>query len=154
MVYRDYLDYLVSVERTMEIGEIISRELDMISLLMRKNVEDIERFLEDTSYKCNFMGESLFDFVTESVKKSESKIIVFAEELEKFSNFDSTNNKLDVDSNFLERLSLSRELNIFLRIEIEEYISNLEDVKDTVDEIINSLNKQITDSIMGSRMLM
>ena len=88
------------------------------------------------------------------MKNSKIKLNIFEEELESFSNYNSDEELLVVDNNFLDKLNLTNELNIFLRIQLEEYISSLNNVKTIVDEITTSLNKQRTEQYLGSRMLM
>ncbi|NLD17072.1 MAG: hypothetical protein GX666_05740 [Tissierellia bacterium] len=154
MVNENYLDYVLSIENAVEIGEEISQELEIVTSVMRENVEQIELFLENNSHTCRSLDKSVLDFVTEIMKNSESKLTIFEEELETFSNYNSGEELLMVDNKFLEKLNLTNELNIFLRIQLEEYISNLDDVKTIVDEITTSLNKQRTEQYLGSRMLM
>ena len=154
MVNENYLDYVLSIENAVEIGEEISKELEIVTSVMRDNVEQIELFLENNSHTCRSLDKSVLDFVTEIMKNSESKLTIFEEELESFSNYNSGEELLVVDNKFLDKLNLTNELNIFLRIQLEEYISNLVDVKTTVDEITTSLNKQRTEQYLGSRMLM
>lgn len=154
MVNENYLDYVLSIENAVEIGEEISQELEIVTSVMRENVEQIELFLENNSHTCRSLDKSVLDFVTEIMKNSESKLTIFEEELETFSNYNSGEELLMVDNKFLEKLNLTNELNIFLRIQLEEYISSLDDVKTIVDEITTSLNKQRTEQYLGSRMLM
>ena len=154
MINDNYLDYVLSIENAVEIGEEISQELEIVTSVMRDNVEHIELFLENNNHTCRSFDKPVLDFVTEIMKNSKIKLNIFEEELESFSNYNSDEELLVVDNNFLDKLNLTNELNIFLRIQLEEYISSLNNVKTIVDEITTSLNKQRTEQYLGSRMLM
>ncbi|NLW43354.1 MAG: hypothetical protein GXY89_09490 [Tissierellia bacterium] len=154
MINDNYLDYVLSIENVVEIGEEISQELEIVTSVMRDNVEHLELFLENNNHTCRSFDKSVLDFVTEIIKNSKIKLNIFEEELESFSNYNSDEELLVVDNNFLDKLNLTNELNIFLRIQLEEYISSLNNVKTIVDEITTSLNKQRTEQYLGSRMLM
>ncbi|MFB0972319.1 MAG: hypothetical protein QMB54_04980, partial [Neofamilia sp.] len=122
-----------------------------------KGVDASERFLAalvgltDPEKKRKAIGNSFIEVFDDEANQI---ITIFEEELETFSNYNSGEELLMVDNKFLEKLNLTNELNIFLRIQLEEYISNLDDVKTIVDEITTSLNKQRTEQYLGSRMLM
>lgn len=151
---REYLDYAMSVENVVEIGEEISKELEIVTSVMRNNVEQMELFLDDKKHTCRSLDKTVLDFISKIVKESEAKLSIFEEELETFSNYNPEEELLSVDTEFLDKLNLISELNLFLRIQIEEYISNIEGVKILVEEITASLNKQRTEPFLGSRMIM
>lgn len=154
MENRELLEYVFTIENVVEIGEEISQELEIVSTVMRDNLEQMELFLENNKHKSGSIDKSILDFITNIVKNSESKLTIFEEELESFSNYNSNDELLTVDSEFLEELNLMNELNLFVRVQIEEYITNIEGVKNIVEEITSSLNKQRTEQFLGSRMLM
>lgn len=154
MENRELLEYVFTIENVVEIGEEISQELEIVSTVMRDNLDEMELFLEDNKHKSGCIDKSILDFITNIIKKSESKLTIFEEELESFSNYNSNDELLTVDSEFLEELNLMNELNLFVRVQIEEYIANIEGVKNIVEEITSSLNKQRTEQFLGSRMVM
>lgn len=154
MENRELLEYVFTIENVVEIGEEISQELEIVSTIMRDNLDQMELFLQDNKHKSGSIDKSILDFITNIVKNSESKLTIFEEELESFSNYNSNDELLTVDSEFLEELNLMNELNLFVRVQIEEYIANIEGVKNIVEEITTSLNKQRTEKFLGSRMLM
>lgn len=154
MENRELLEYVFTIENVVEIGEEISQELEIVSTIMRDNLDQMELFLQDNKHKSGSIDKSILDFITNIIKKSESKLTIFEEELESFSNYNSNDELLTVDSEFLEELNLMNELNLFVRVQIEEYIANIEGVKNIVEEITSSLNKQRTEQFLGSRMVM
>lgn len=150
----DFFKKTFELESIIKIGEEITKELEIVSNTLRKNFNDLESFIEDEGYKSKILNKDLLRYLSKTIKSSERNIDKFERELEAISNYNSNEDILIIDSEFLDKLNIMNKMNIYLRFELEEYLLNLEVVKGIVEDITNNLNKQKTDRLLGSKMLM
>lgn len=144
----------LELQNLIEIGYQISTELNSVSKVLKDNLEDISIYFSDFKYKSSSFNKPIIDFVLEKIEASEDYIELFESELELISNYDRSNKMLNLNNNLLEKLKLSDNLNLYQRVELEVFISNLEKVREIVEEITSSLSKQNSDKFMISRLIM
>lgn len=151
---KEIIKRYAGMENIIEIGEEITRDLDSVSSVLRESVESIDNFYEDNFYRCDTINKSMLDYISRRLDISKKNINKFEEELETYSNYDSSEEILSIKSDIFEKLDYSQDMNMFLRIEFEDYLIKIESVKGIVEDIILNLNKQRTDPFVMTKSMM
>lgn len=142
------------MQNLIDIGEEITRELDSISSILKENVDGIDLYLNNSNYRGKTLDNRMFDYLLDKIESSKEYINIFENELELISNYDRANNILDIENDFIMKLNMSSDINLFSRIRIEEYIKNVDSVRLIIEDITNNLNKQKSDYLLASRFIM
>lgn len=154
MKSRNILNTFTGIDNLIEIGEEITRDLDSLSAVLRDSVDSFDYFVENNHYTCNTLDKPMLDYISKKIDISKENISKFEDELEMLSNYDRSDDILNLSDDILEKLNFTNEMNVFLRIQLEEYLIKLESVKDIVEDIVLSLNKQQTDPFLANKFLM
>lgn len=154
MKSRNILNTFTGIDNLIEIGEEITRDLDSLSSVLRESVDSFDYFVENNHYTCNTLNKPMLDYISKKINLSQENISKFEDELELLSNYDRSEDVLDLNDDILEKLNVTDEMNVFLRIQLEEYLIKLESVKEIVEDIVLNLNKQQTDPFLANKFLM
>ena len=96
----------------------------------------------------------MLNYVRKTLKSSELNIEKFESELEMISNYNREDEILDLDLRFLDKLNFSSTMNLYLRMELEEYLVRWDIVKGIMEGITTNVNKQKSDKVLASNILM
>lgn len=154
MINQNVFDNDIELQNLIDIGEEITRELDSISSILKENVDGIDLYLNNSNYRGKTLDNRMFDYLLDKIESSKEYINIFENELELISNYDRANNILDIENDFIMKLNMSSDINLFSRIRIEEYIKNVDSVRLIIEDITNNLNKQKSDYLLASRFIM
>lgn len=150
----DFLKKTLEIESIIQIGERISWDLEIASNTLRDNFAEFEEYFLDQKSKETFISKELLNYVRKTLKSSELNIEKFESELEMISNYNREDEILDLDLRFLDKLNFSSTMNLYLRMELEEYLVRLDIVKGIIEGITTNLNKQKSDKLLASNILM
>lgn len=154
MYSKDLLIEDLQLQNIIDIGLELSRELDSITDLLQENLDGVDQFLTDHSYRGKAMDKGLADYVLKKLEFSEKYINIFETELEEISNYDRTNGILDISNDFIDQDIFYKDMNMFSRLKIEEFIENIQSVRSLVDDITNSLFLQKSNNSLATRLVM
>lgn len=150
----DIIQKALEVESIIEIGQTISKELELVYNILRSNFDDYDLFNGSSNYKKSPLDKDILLYLENTIKKSENNIFKFEKELEEISNYNSDDDILLLNSKVIKKLLSVKNINFYLRFELEEYIKKIENVRNIIEEITFNLNKQKTDRLLGSKMVM
>lgn len=151
---KDLLIEDLQLQNIINIGLELSRELDSISLLLTENLDELDLFLTNYSYRGKALDKQIADYLFSKLEFSERYIDIFEYELEQISNYDKSNGFLDISDEFIDKDIFYKDINIFSRLKIEEFIENIEEVRSLVEDITNSLFVQKSNNSLASRLTM
>lgn len=154
MFYKDLAIEDLQLQSIIEIGLELSRELDSITNLLKDNLDELDLFLTNNSYRGKALDSRIADYLFKKLEFSERFIDLFESELEQVTNYDRSNGFLDINDDFIDQDIFNKDINFFSRIKIEEFIENIEDVRSIIDDITNSLFMQKSNNSLASRLIM
>lgn len=150
----DIIQKALEVESIIEIGQTISKELELVYNILRSNFDDYDLFNDSSNYNKSPLDKDILLYLENTIKESENNIFKFEKELEEISNYNSDDDILLLNSKVIKKLLSVKNINFYLRFELEEYIKKIENVRNIIEEITFNLNKQKTDRLLGSKMIM
>lgn len=150
----DIIQKALEVESIIEIGQTISKELELVYNILRSNFDDNDLFNDSSNYNKSPLDKDILLYLENTIKESENNIFKFEKELEEISNYNSDDDILLLNSKVIKKLLSVKNINFYLRFELEEYIKKIENVRNIIEEITFNLNKQKTDRLLGSKMVM
>lgn len=150
----DIIQKAIEIESIIEIGQEISTELELVSNVLRSHFDNLEYFIDNKDHINDPINKDLINYIKNSIRESKLHISKFESELEEISNYNREDDILKINSKVIDKLQFSKNINIFLRFELEECILKMEVIKDIIEDITNNLNKQKTDRLLGSKMVM
>lgn len=132
----------IIIDRAIKTGTEITTELDILISMLSDNLEDTEIFLNDINHTSMGISKPFQKYAKEVAEKSVNELRRFEKELAGVSDYDESENLFTVDNSVLNLLDKFDEINSFMRFKIEEYIMDLENLRNSIDVIVMALSYQ------------
>lgn len=132
----------ISLERAIKTGTEITTEIDFLIAMLNDNLEETEIFFSDLNHTSAGISMPLQKYAKEVAEKSVNELKKFEKELAGVSDYDEMESLFTVDSSVLNLLDKFDEINGFMRFKIEEYIIDLENLRNSIDVIVMALSYQ------------
>ena len=132
----------ITLDRAIKTGTDITNEIDILIAMLSENLEDADLFLSDINHTSNGISKTLQKYAKEVAEKSVSELKKFEMVLAGISDYDESENLFSLDSSILNLLDKFDEINSFMRFKIEEYILDLENLRNSIDMIVMALTYQ------------
>lgn len=148
------IKYNHTIERIVNNGFDITNEIDGLINLMQGNLESSEVFLNNINYRTKTLSPGAIFYISNLTQQTINKIENFENELEEISGYTKEEDVFYIDDSILSILRMSSTINVNMRISLEEYIDNLEMVRDIIEDIVTNLNMQRTGPFKASDLIM